>query len=147
MAEKRKAFYLALDPGETTGWATFDDKGVIIEWGQVIQADLHKWLDKTITSDLRAVISEEYRIYSSRRQRQWSRNQTSKNEGAIEAICSLRDVPFFLQPANVKKIGYLWAGLGAAPSNHSISHQWDAVAHGTFWLRSKGILKPSIPGE
>lgn len=147
MADSRTPKYLAIDPGETTGWATFDDKGVIIEWGQVIQTDLHKWLDKTITSDLGAVISEEYRIYSSRRQRQWSRNQTSKNEGAIEALCSIRGVPFFLQPANIKKIGYKWAGLGAAPSNHSISHQFDAVAHGTYWLRMRGILAPTIPGE
>lgn len=146
MAE-RTACYLALDPGETTGWATFDDKGVIIEWGQVKQSDFYKWLDQKVTSNLRAVIAEEYRIYDSRRQRKWSRNQTSKNEGAIEAICSLRGVPFFLQPANIKKIGYKWAGLGAAPSNHDITHQFDAVAHGTYWLRTNGILKPTIPGE
>lgn len=147
MAQERTPRYLALDPGETTGWATFDEEGVVIEWGQVTQADLHQWLDKKITSDLRAVISEEYRIYNSRKQRQWSRNQTSKNEGAIEAISSLRGVPFYLQPANIKKIGYKWAGLGAAPSNHSISHQFDAVAHGTYWLRTHNVLKPTIPGE
>jgi hypothetical protein len=147
MAQERTPRYLALDPGETTGWATFDDEGVVIKYGQVKQEDLHQWLDAAITSNLRAVISEEYRIYSSRRQRQWSRNQTSKNEGAIEVLCSVRGVPFHLQPANIKKIGYMWAGLGAAPNNHSISHQFDAVAHGTYWLRSKGILKPTIPGE
>lgn len=147
MAEDRTPKYLAIDPGETSGWAKFDDKGVIIQYGQVKQEDLHKWLDVHLTSELLAVICEEYRNYSWQKQAKWSRNQTSKNEGAIEAIASMRGVPFFLQPANIKKIGYKWAGLEAAPSNHSISHQFDAVAHGTYWLRNRGILAPTIPGE
>lgn len=142
-----KPAYLALDPGETTGWALFDEKGEILSMGQYCQGDQTKWLTKNLTSDLKAVICEEYRIYNKARQRQWSRNRTSKNEGAIELLCDMRSVPFFLQPANIKSIGYKWAGLGEAPSNHAISHQYDAVAHGTYWLRQRGILKPSVPKE
>lgn len=139
--------YIALDPGETTGWAAFDKEGQILAMGQFKQKEQSKWLDENITSNLLAVIVEDYRNYSWQKQKKWSRNQTSKNIGAIEMICELRNVPYFLQPANVKKIGYKWAGLGEAPSNHAISHQYDAVAHGTYWLRTKLILKPTIPGE
>jgi hypothetical protein len=146
MAEKEPA-YLALDPGETTGWALFDEEGTILRYGQYVQGEQTEWLSENLTSELKAVICEEYRIYNSARQKRWSRNQTSKNEGAIQLLAEMRRVPFFLQPANVKAIGYKWAGLGSAPSNHAISHQYDAVAHGTYWLRQKGILKPSIPGE
>lgn len=144
---KGEPAYLALDPGETTGWAKFDEHGEVLSMGQFKQAEQTKWLTENLTSSLKAVICEEYRIYDQKRQKKWSRNQTSKNEGAIQLLAEMRGVPFFLQPANVKAIGYKYAGLGQAPSNHAISHQYDAVAHGTYWLRGKNILKPRIPNE
>ena len=147
MAEAKPPRYLALDPGETTGWAKFDEDGAVLSMGQYKQADQTKWLTEHLTSDLLAVICEEYRIYNQKQQKRWSRNQTSKNEGAIQLLSEMRGVPFFLQPANVKAIGYKQSGLGKAPTNHAISHQYDAVAHGTYWLRGRGILKPTIPGE
>jgi hypothetical protein len=137
MAEDSVA-YIALDPGETTGWAKFNDVGEVIAYGQYTQAEQTGWLTKNIT-DLKAVIIEDYRNYSWEKQKRWSRNQTSKNIGGIEMICEMRKIPYFLQPANIKSIGYKWAGLGAAPTNHSISHQFDAVAHGVYWLTIKNI--------
>lgn len=136
--------YVALDPGETTGWAKFDETGEILALGHVTQMDLAKWLDVHIVRGLKAVIIEEYRNYAHKQQRKWSRNQTSKNEGAIEQVCNMREIPFFLQPASVKVIGYKMAGLGAAPSNHSISHQYDAVAHGVYWLTTRKIRDPRM---
>lgn len=135
--------YIALDPGETTGWAKFNEKGEPIAYGQVAQMDLAKWLDKNITrEEVIAVICEEYKNYGHKQQRKWSRNQTSKNEGAIEQVCDMRDIPFHLQPASIKPIGYKQAGLGAAPSNHSASHQFDAIVHGVYWLTKNGIRSP-----
>lgn len=133
--------YLAIDPGETTGWAAFDDEGTILAMGQFTQKEQTKWLDEHILSTLKEVICEEYRNYKGGTFR-GQKNQTSKNIGAIELICELRGVPYVLQPANIKKIGYKFAGLGAAPSNHAISHQYDAVAHGTYRLRTTGVLIP-----
>lgn len=146
-SNEREVAYLALDPGETTGWAKFDSNGELLGYGQYTQNIQTQWLTENLDSSLKAVICEEYRIYNKARQRQWDRNRTSKNEGAIEMLCEMRKVPFFLQPASVKKIGYKWAGLGEAPSNHAISHQFDAVAHGTYWLRQRKILKPIIPKD
>lgn len=134
--------YIALDPGNTTGWAGFDDKGVIQEMGQFTLKEQTKWLNDHITPVVKMVIIEEYRNYKGGTFRGQT-NQTSKNIGAIEMICELRGVPYTRQPANIKKIGYKFAGLGQAPSNHSISHQYDAVAHGTYWLRVNGILIPT----
>lgn len=134
--------YIALDPGETTGWAKFNDKGEPLAYGQVLQQDLAKWLDKNIR-DLKAVICEEYRNYHWQKQKKWSRNQTSKNEGAVEMVCNMRGIPFHLQPANIKKIGYKWAGLQEAPT-HSISHQFDAVVHGVYWLTMNKIRTPEM---
>lgn len=134
--------YIALDPGETTGWAGFDNKGIIQAYGQFTQDEQTKWLDENITPNVKMVIIEEYRNYKGGTFRGQT-NQTSKNIGAIEMICELRVVPYTRQPANIKKIGYKFAGLGEAPTNHSISHQYDAVAHGVYWLRVNGILIPT----
>lgn len=143
------ATYLALDPGETTGWATFDDKGELLNLGQFTQAEQNDWLNENVTTALKAVICEDYRNHGWKQQKKWSRNQTSKNIGAVEMICSMRNVPIVLQPNTVKKIGYKWGGLEGAPSNHKISHQYDAYAHGVYWLQSQGIrpVGLAIPKE
>jgi hypothetical protein len=146
MAETEPA-YLALDPGETTGWAKFDINGELLAYGQFKQAEQTKWITDNMSSTLKGVICEEYRIYNPKKQKRWSRNQTSKNEGAFELLAALRNIPFYLQPANVLSIGLKYAGIGELPSNHAISHQYCAIAHGTYWLRTNGILKPTIPGE
>lgn len=135
--------YVALDPGETTGWAKLNDTGDVVSFGQVIQRDLPKWLDINITPTVKAVIVEDYRNYGWKQQKKWSRNQTSKNIGAIEMVCSMRGIPCILQAASVKAVGYKWAGLGEAPSNHSISHQFDAVAHGVVYVTNIGVRIPS----
>lgn len=134
--------YLALDPGETTGYAFFNEQGEVTDMGQFKQKDQQEWLADNITPEIKAVVCEDYRNHGWKQQKKWSRNQTSKNIGAIEMICSLRNVPCYLQPNTVKKIGYMWGGLKGPPSNHSISHQYDAYAHGIYWLQQNGIRKP-----
>lgn len=136
--------YLAIDPGETTGWAAFDESGVIIAIGQFKQTEQNDWLDEHIKPTLKTVITEDYQNHAWKRQKNWSRNQTSKNIGSIEAFCHIRRIPIVLQRNTVKSIGYKFMGM-VPPSDHSISHQYDAAAHGTYWLRTNGILLPSIP--
>jgi hypothetical protein len=144
-----KAVYLAVDPGITTGWATWDEQGDIIEMGQVSADEFSKFFQAKITDDILHVIVEDYRNYAWKTQKRWSRNDTSKFIGQLEMLCNLRNIPITLQPASAKTAGYLWAGLGQAPSNHDISHQYDAVAHGTYWLQNNGIreIGKSIPKD
>lgn len=131
--------YVAIDPGETSGWATFDAEGSIVAYGQFKMADITKELERLVTSDIDTVICEDYRNYAWKQQKKWSRNDTSKIIGKIEIMCDLRGVRCVLVPASNKVIGYKWAGLHEAPSNHAISHQYDAIAHGVFWLQQNGI--------
>jgi len=131
--------YLAVDPGETTGWATFDEKGELLLMGQVKQIEFNKFFVKMLKdSSLKRVIIEEYRNYGWKQQKRWSTNQTSKNIGGLEMVCDSYDIPYTRQAASCKPAGYKWAGL-EQPSNHSISHQFDAVAHGVYWLQENGI--------
>ena len=134
------AKYLAVDPGHTSGWALFDDEGSLIEFGQFTLLELEV-LDALFTNDLRAAIVEDYRNHGFTQQKKWSRNETSKVIGGIETLGRMHKVPVYLQPNTVKTIGYKWAGLQAQPANHAISHQYDAVAHGVYWLQQNGIRK------
>jgi hypothetical protein len=131
--------YVAIDPGLTSGYACFNDEGDPIKMGQFKMNQLTETLNYLITPDLKHVICEDYRNHGWTQQKRWSRNDTSKIIGKIELMCELRSVPCSLQPNTVKAIGYRWAGLKEAPANHDISHQYDAVAHGVFWLQQNGI--------
>lgn len=135
----KETSYVAFDPGLTSGFACFDADGDVIKMGQFKMINLTETLSYLITEGLKAVICEDYRNHGWTQQKRWSRNDTSKIIGKIELMCELRSVPCHLQSNTVKAIGYRWAGLGEAPSNHDISHQYDAVAHGVFWLQQNGV--------
>ena len=145
MAE-RTVCYLALDPGETTGYATFDAEGELITIGQFKQKDQTKELTRLIDPSLTAVICEDYRNFAWKRQKNWSNNQTSKNIGGIEMLCELRSVPLHFQQPNIKSIGYKWAGI-EPPKNHAVSHGPDAYVHGVYWLRTHGVRNVEVPDD
>lgn len=147
-------YYVALDPGDTTGWAAFDEAGELLCLGQFTNLDQTRALTHLISNapNLLTVVVEDYRNYKHKTfgygnngQKGGSRNQTSKNIGKIELITEMRDdgVKCVLQGASFKPIGYRWGGLpGGAPSNHAISHCYDAYAHGIYFLQLNGIRKP-----
>lgn len=131
--------YVAIDPGETYGWAAFDSEGNLVDKGQFRYEKDTEVLTALLPSSLKGVITEDYRNHGFTQQKKWSRNQTSKNIGKIEMVCSMRNIPMHLQSNTKKAIGYKWAGMDGAPSNHAISHQYDAYAHGVYWLQIQGI--------
>lgn len=130
--------YLAIDPGETIGWATFDSNGDGISFGQSRYETFVSDFETLIHSGLKCIIVEDYRNHGWQQQKRWSRNITSKIIGKIETLAELRGVRIVLQPNTVKKLGYMYAGI-EVPDNHSISHQTDAYAHGVYWLQTNGI--------
>lgn len=147
-ASPSETSYLAIDPGDTVGFAQFDHSGLLLHYGQFKAAP--EYLRRLVHEGLKRVIVEDYRNHPNMRQPTWSRNNTSKLIGQIEMICELRNLPkVVLQSNTVLQIGYLWAGLEEKPSNHSISHQFDAVAHGTYWLVRNNIKSVAsiIPKE
>lgn len=130
--------YVAIDPGETTGWATFDEKGKLLQMGQYKMHEQNEALKAIIHPAVLMVIIEDYKNHGWTQQKRWSRNQTSKNIGKIELYCDLFGVKYHLQPNTVKGMGYKYQGT-EPPKNHAISHQFDAAAHGVYWLQQNGI--------
>lgn len=130
--------YLAIDPGETAGWATFDAKGSVVQFGQYTLLEQNEALKMLIRPGLKMVIIEDYRNHGWMNQKKWSRNTTSKNIGKTELMCDLHDVPYVLQPNTCKGMGFMYLGM-EEPKNHSIGHQFVAMAHGVYWLQNNGI--------
>lgn len=136
--EFKTPIYLAIDPGETCGWATFDHEGSLVDMGQFPYNELVKQLKTLCPPSVTVIIVEDYRNHGWMQQKRWSRNNTSKTIGKIETFAELGELKVVLQPNTVKSIGYMYAGK-EPPSNHSISHQFDAYAHGVFYLQTEGI--------
>lgn len=130
--------YLAIDPGETAGWATFDAKGAVVQIGQYTMKDQNRALRILIKPGLKMVVIEDYKNFAWKRQKNWSQNQTSKNIGKTEMVCDLNDVPYFLQGSDRKGMGFQYLGI-EEPKNHAIGHQFCAMAHGVYWLQVNGI--------
>lgn len=134
----KNSSYLAIDPGHTSGWATFNDEGDMLEFGQFKMEKIMDELPELLHENLIMVVVEDYRNHGWMQQKKWSRNETSKIIGKIEMLAGMRNVPITLQSNTVKGIGQMWAGIDP-PKNHAISHKFDAVGHGVYYLQSNGI--------
>lgn len=139
-----EAAYLAIDPGDTTGWATFRVDGSAITYGQ--------WTGKEAVYDnlvqmlhdepIQLIILEDFRLYPWKSMEQaWSQLNTVRIIGAIECICTLRKLKYVLQSTSVKPLGYRYAGI-QPPKNHKESHGPDAYVHGVYYLQKQGIRLP-----
>jgi len=131
--------YLAIDPGKTSGWATFRADGTGITMGQCDIFGLFDLLAKTSAS---IIITEDYRLFPWKSKEQsWSQLDTVRIIGMIQYHCYLNKLQLILQGSNIKSIGYMWAGIEKAKS-HSKSHERDAYVHGVYYLQNQGIRKP-----
>ncbi len=135
---------LALDPGETTGWAFFAKVSIspltvdLLDCGQLLTkekgvGEIEKLLDRL---EPRVVVAEDYKVYRWKlKQHSWSDLYTPRLIGAIETLCSQRQIPLYMQMAQTAK-GFctddklrLWGFY-----KPSMKHARDAIRHGCYWL-------------
>jgi len=129
---------LALDPGETTGWAVFK-RGELVESGQLpcegaggflTLANLIDYVKPSI------VVCEAYRVYSHKRDEHvWSDLYTVRLIGSVELSCIRKCIHLYFQMAStakgfckdekLKQWGYYKRGE---------RHARDAIRHGCYWL-------------
>lgn len=130
---------LCLDPGETTGWALFED-GWLESVGQeptgtepALTADFVRRMHEEV--DLRHIVYEEYRIRGNKaKQHVGSEVVTIQHIGVIRATADQLGIPATKQAAGLAK-GFaddrklrMW-GL----YNTGQRHANDAVRHGVYW--------------
>lgn len=140
--------YLAFDPGKTTGWAMFEpDNGMLVDSGQASLDQLmdlcREWEDLSIEG----VIYEEFRVFRHKAQQQTgSTMEVAQAIGIIKSLARHKGLDVVVQQSNIKSIAEKWTGI-KVPADHSISHRYDAILHGSYHLIGKGIAKSRLQIE
>lgn len=139
--------YLACDPGETNGIAIYDEKGQLKWFGQVPLEDLTTEVWKaTGLSNIgveMTFIIESYRVYPQMaREHIYDELKTAQAIGRLKAIAEILAFKVVEQPAaNTKKMGFKY--MGNPKVRKKEQHQWDAHAHGMYYLVNNRIIDPS----
>lgn len=128
---------LALDPGKTTGWALFSNKGILVNSGEIPNHFVTEWLDSIEPG---IVVVEDYRNMPWKKQG-GSNMPASQVIGMVKEYCRWRQIKVVLQQNTVKPIAYRWAGLKKK------SHENDAIAHGWYYCQKSGIRKSRLLDE
>ena len=136
---QRIPYYLVIDPGHATGWATFDRSGNGITMGtcknrQHVYDLLQKTRPETIIME--DWVSREKTTFGG------DRMETIRVIGAVEFYCHIRQIPLHEQPNTVKPVAYKYAGLEYKKGPKSASHEKDAYAHGVYYLQRAGVRRP-----
>lgn len=134
---------LALDPGETTGWARFSatpEQLVLEEFGQA-----KTWpIDQSVSGVTEllgrhaptVVVMESYRVYEWKTDdHSWSSVPTLQLIGCIKTLSIQRNTPFYEQTAQIAKNFCTDERLktwGMYPKG--LRHARDAIRHGIYYL-------------
>lgn len=132
--------YIALDPGDTTGYATFSASGQIREMEYYPLDEIRERFMMDIW-DAIAVICEDWRLYpDAAKHFYFSQMPTAKLIGWLEGVCYMKTVPFHLQAAQIKSTGYKHWGKSPLPKSNPMNHAYDAVVHGREFLIKQGVI-------
>lgn len=129
--------YLAIDPGDNTGWAAWDEHGNLINCGTVRGQDAFlDWLEEQNPSE---VILEAYRNRPGA-VNAWDKGPTQQLIGAIKRILRKKSIPVHEQdPSPCLSIGLKFLGVSKQYEGKHVPDQISALAHGTYYLRKNRI--------
>lgn len=128
---------LALDPGETVGWARFD-AGRFTASGQLLAKDEPARVVIELFDQIKptVVVCEDYRVYAAKaKSHTWQPLFTPKLIGAINMLCEQREIPLYLQMASTAKCFCTDARLKQwGFYSRGSRHANDAARHGAYFL-------------
>jgi len=134
---------LAFDPGETTGWAFFEDAalgpttGTLELWGG--PQGIYDLIDK-YTPDF--IVVENFRLFPHRQREQvGSTFPTVKVIGVIEYIAEGWSIPVvFQEPGDRKQVKGWWSTDFLPKGMRITPHERSALQHAILFLRRQGCL-------
>src|SRR5215510_1574641 len=106
-------------------------------FGQITDPDLFMDFIEALDPKPEVIVMEDY-IIRKHISHSGSRAPTIQLIGMIKRYARKNDIKVVLQQASAKSIGYKFAGM-TPTKNHAQSHQYDAVAHGVFYLQKHGV--------
>jgi len=132
--------YLAIDPGHTSGWATFNNEGGVTGAGQIKgMPEMHAFLSK-LTPPPKVVIIENFRLFAHKAaQQSGSSLETVQVIGLIKSMCYGWQAEVVEQAPSIKPIAEKWSGIKPKGS-HDKSHKVDAYNHGIYYLVQNKIV-------
>lgn len=154
--------WLAVDPGETTGYSIWEDSK-FIDGGQEPLWDFAHAVWDGLTGDFsfqesahistklhgcQRIVCEDFRIYPEIAHAgglDWDQVRTARLIGALTFMSRLHSIEFKLQGANIKSAAEA-AGASAFYSTplHPNRHQNDSVQHAVYYLSRQVGAKPVI---
>lgn len=144
--------YLAIDPGNTTGWAKFDENGDTVGLGKIKGHDeFLDWLEIEVISGVKKIVLENYKVGrsgGSQFTNSFSDVPTLQLIGAIKRVAKKANIEIIEQSPNEMYIGLRYLGLweryrGGKKRVH-VPDEQSALAHGVYWLVKHKIRKHSL---
>lgn len=138
--------YLAIDPGDSTGWASFDEKGNLTGFDKIKGHD--EFLDFLEKLEPRLIILENYKIRPTVGHN-FSDVPTLQLIGAIKRFAHKKGTPIVEQTPNNMYIGLRYIGFYEKYAKHRsktgkmvqphVPDNVSAWAHGEYYLVKNGI--------
>lgn len=131
--------WLAIDPGETTGWSEWEGSKKI-DGGQTPLWQFIHELD-AFPEDTDLIVCEDWALYPWKlKSMAWDKCRTARGIGALELISWRYDIPIVLQPASIKDSAQA-AGAEAyyVTPVHENRHENDSIQHAVYYLATKGV--------
>lgn len=139
--------------GTTKMWTMADDVWEALETApsDTLLFDDANIRDGVMASDyedmpIKRIVCEDFRIYPwAAKQLAWDRVRTARVIGALTFMARLKDIPFILQPAAIKKAAQAAGAeeLYYRPL-HENRHQNDAIQHFVFYTNTE-LLGLNLP--
>ena len=137
-------FYLAFDPGKTTGWALFDGMGQVLKTGQANLDELIDLTEEWAKMPIGTIIYESFVLFRHKaRQQTGSKMEASQAIGIIKTLARKTDATLVEQDPTIKSLAQKWTQLKPI-GDHAQSHWVDAFNHGAYWLIRQGIRKTAL---
>lgn len=133
----------AWDPGDTTGYAVWDEAGNLLEMGQCDLEEIPAiWRSiRKHYGEISTAVVEDFMLFAKRARSQvGSRMKAPQGIGMVKALAASDGAKLVLQKADIKSIAIKWFQI-TIPSDHSQSHKYDAFLHGSYWLKNEGRIK------
>lgn len=143
--------FLSIDPGQNnTGWAAFKKDGKLIAFDKVTGgADLFMDWIEGLDPAPKQIVFEEYKVNPGI-SHAWSDAPTIQIIGMIKRYAKKAGIPIAGQSNQFLKIGLRQIGLyhiyykrekGKEVRIKHVDDEVSAYAHGTYYLKKKGVIK------
>lgn len=137
--------YVSWDPGQRTGFATWDAQGNPIKTGYSLNSDEERddFLDSLENEPVHTFIIEEYRIYGSKAiAHVGSKVYTAQVIGDLKSWARRHGVKVVEQRSDIKGPAAKWAQV-KVPKGH-MPDWMAAYLHGYYYLHRQGLIRAKV---